>query len=85
MATAVVLCSACGKKDASVNDATQAAQASSTEAENLYKEGSQYVGEEDYESAIIKNHFLILIPHFLPEYFVIEQNFIRFAVCFLSG
>ena len=52
MATAVVLCSACGKKDASVNDATQAAQASSTEAENLYKEGSQYVGEEDYESAI---------------------------------
>ena len=48
MATAVVLCSACGKKDASVNDATQAAQASSTEAENLYKEGSQYVGEEDY-------------------------------------
>lgn len=29
-----------------------AAQASSTEAENLYKEGSQYVGEEDYESAI---------------------------------
>ena len=52
MATAVVLCSACGKKDASVNDVTQAAQASSTEAENLYKEGSQYVGEEDYESAI---------------------------------
>ena len=50
MATAVVLCSACGKKDASVNDVTQAAQASSTEAENLYKEGSQYVGEEDYES-----------------------------------
>ena len=38
MATAVVLCSACGKKDASVNDVTQAAQASSTEAENLYKE-----------------------------------------------
>ena len=45
MATAVVLCSACGKKDASVNDVTQAAQASSTEAENLYKEGSQYVGK----------------------------------------
>ena len=43
MATAVVLCSACGKKDASVNDVTQAAQASSTEAENLYKEGSSSI------------------------------------------
>lgn len=52
MAAAVMLCSACGKKDASVNGATQEAQASSTEAESLYKEGTQYIGEEDYESAI---------------------------------
>ena len=52
MAAAVMLCSACGRKDASVNGATQEAQASSTEAESLYKEGTQYIGEEDYESAI---------------------------------
>ena len=52
MAAAVMLCSACGKKDASVNGTTQEAQASSTEAESLYKEGTQYIGEEDYESAI---------------------------------
>ena len=52
MAAALVLCSACGKKDTSVNGVTQEAQASSTEAESLYKEGAGYVGEEDYESAI---------------------------------
>ena len=52
MAAAVMLCSACGRKDASANGATQEAQASSTEAESLYKEGTQYIGEEDYESAI---------------------------------
>ena len=52
MAAALVLCSACGKKDTSVNGVTQEAQASSTEAESLYKEGTGYVGEEDYESAI---------------------------------
>ena len=47
MAAALVLCSACGKKDTSVNGVTQEAQASSTEAESLYKEGAGYVGEED--------------------------------------
>ena len=52
MAAALVFCSACGKKDTSVNGVTQEAQASSTEAESLYKEGAGYVGEEDYESAI---------------------------------
>lgn len=35
-----------------MNGVTQEAQASSTEAESLYKEGAGYVGEEDYESAI---------------------------------
>lgn len=40
MAAALVLCSACGKKDTSVNGVTQEAQASSTEAESLYKEGA---------------------------------------------
>ncbi len=52
MAAAVVLCSACGKKDASVSNTTQEAQASSAEAENLYKEGVQYISDEDYGSAV---------------------------------
>ena len=63
MAAALVLCSACGKKDTSVNGVTQEAQASSTEAESLYKEGAGYVGEEDYESIVRDIHMKIKSLH----------------------